>query len=146
MSTMTRSIAGTVEKNRALGRLFFAEQDRLRGGPGPELCAPDYRARLGSNPPVDRAGHEAFARAFYAAFEDLRHDVEQVLADEDGVVVRFLARGTHGAPFFGIPPSHRPIDIPAHVSLRVRDDKVTELFGVFDEAGLLRQIGTLPSG
>lgn len=135
--------AKAIETNRELGRKFFAEQDRLRGGPSPELCAPDYTARLGSNPPLDRAGHEGFARAFYAGFEDIRHLVEQVIADESTVVVRFILKGTHTGSFFGIPPSNRTISIPAHVILRVRHGKVTELLGVFDEAGMLRQIGAL---
>ncbi len=135
-----------IEANRELGKKFFAEQDRLRGGPAAALCAPSYTAKLGSNPAFDRGGHEQFARGFYAGFPDVRHHVELVVADQDSVVVRFVLRGTHSGSFFGIPASGRAIEVPAHVVMRVRDGKVTELFGVFDEAGLLRQIGVLPSG
>ncbi len=98
--------ADAVEDNLALGRRFFAEQDRLRGGPAEALCAATYQAILGSNPPIDRAGHEAFARGFYAAFPDVGHDLEEVLATEDRVAVRFVLRGTHTGSFFGIP---RPV-------------------------------------
>lgn len=42
----------SVETNREIGRRFFEAQDRLRGGPDPDLCAPNYVARLGSNPPM----------------------------------------------------------------------------------------------
>lgn len=133
-----------IETNRGLGRKFFAEQDRLRGGPAPELCSPDYRAHLGGNPPVDRAGHEEFARSFYGAFEGLRHEVERVIADADDVAVRFILRGTHTGAFFGIPPTGRAVVIAANVLLRVHDGKVQELFGIFDEAGMLRQLGVLP--
>jgi predicted ester cyclase len=132
--------------NRQLGRLFFAEQDRLRGGPAPELCAPSYTARLGGNPPVDRAGHEGFARAFYAAFPDLRHELELAIADEGGVTVRFVLHGTHTGSFFGIPASGRAVRVTANVILRTKDGKVTDLYGVFDEAGMLRQIGVMPGG
>jgi predicted ester cyclase len=142
----TGSNAAKIESNRTLGRRFFAEQDRLLGGPAPELCAPEYKAHLGGNPPVDRAGHEGFAKAFYAAFPDMRHDVELSVADEDSVAVRFVIRGTSKAPFFGIPATGKPVTVCANVILRVRDGKVTELFGAFDEAGLLRQLGVLPAG
>jgi steroid delta-isomerase-like uncharacterized protein len=135
-----------VDANRELGRLFFKEQDRLRGGPAPELCAPSYRARIGSNPPMDRAGHEGFARAFYAAFPDVHHEVEEVLADTRGAAVRFVLHGTHSGTFFGIPPSGRPIQVPAQALLHVEDGQVATLTAVFDEAGLLRQIGVLPGG
>jgi predicted ester cyclase len=135
-----------VESNRQLGRRFFAEQDRLLGGPAPELCAPNYVARLGGNPPVDRAGHERFAVAFYSAFPAIRHQIELVVADEDAVVVRFVLKGVHTGSFFGIPPTGREVEIAAHAILRVRARRVSELYGIFDEAGLLRQLGVLPSG
>lgn len=130
-----------LEANRALGRRFFAEQDRLRGGPAPELCAPRYTALLGSTPPRTREQHEAFAQAFYAAFPDMHHEVEQVVAEEDTAVVRFVLHGTHTGSFFGMPPTQRKVAVPAHVLLRVEQGKVTELFGIFDEAGMMRQLG-----
>jgi len=137
--------AKRLETNRELGRRFFVEQDRLRGPLAPELCAPSYTARIGSNPPMDRAGHDGFGRAFYAAFPDLHHEVERVIVDGDDVFVRFVLSGTQTGAFFGIPASKRKIAVAAHVILRAKDGKVTELQGVFDEAGLLRQIGVLPA-
>jgi steroid delta-isomerase-like uncharacterized protein len=131
--------------NERLGRAFFAEQDRLRGGPAEALCATGYSATLGGGPALDRAAHEAFSRAFYAAFPDLEHRIEDVLATAESVVVRFVLHGTHGAEFFGIPATRRSIEVPAHVILHVRAGKVERLLGIFDEAGLLRQLGVLPS-
>jgi steroid delta-isomerase-like uncharacterized protein len=135
----------TIEQNRELGRAFFAAQDRLRGGPDPDLCAPGYRAHLGGNPPVDRDGHETFARAFYTAFPDMRHDVEVAAVDATAVTVRFTIHGTHREPFFGIPATGKSVRVVANVILRVSEGRVAELFGVFDEAGMLRQLGVLPS-
>lgn len=134
------------EANRALGRQFFMEQDRLRGGPAADLCAAGYRAVLGGNPPMDRAGHDGFARGFYGAFPDMRHTVEEVFATDERVAVRFVVRGTHTGTFFGIPATQRPVTIAAHVLMHVADGKVTQLMGMFDEAGLLRQLGVLPGG
>ena len=133
-----------VASNRVLGRRFFEEQDRLRGGPAPNLCAASYEAHLGGNPPVDRAGHEAFAKAFYAAFDGIHHTIEDVFATEEHVGVRFVLNGTHTANFFGIPPTGATVRIVANVILHVADGKVTKLFGIFDEAGMLRQMGILP--
>jgi hypothetical protein len=135
-----------VTANRALGRRFFEEQDRLKGGPAEALCAPDYRAFLGGAPAVDRAGHEFFARAFYVAFDGMAHTIEEVIATEDRVAVRFVLNGTHTGSFFGIPPSGRAVSIVANVILHVANGRVTRVLGIFDEAGLLRQIGILPAG
>jgi predicted ester cyclase len=142
----TSSSASLIEANRALGRRFFEEQDRTRGGPAPSLCAPGYRAMLGGNPPLDRAGHEGFAHAFYGAFPDMRHEVEEVFATEDRVAVRFVLRGSHTGSFFGMPATGRTDAVPANVILHVADGKVTGLMGVFDEGGMLRQLGALPGG
>ena len=142
---MDATLEARLTTNRDLGKRFFAEQDRLRGGPAPELCTPDYVAHLGASPPVDRAGHEGFAKAFYAAFPAMRHQVELVVAEEAKVVVRFVLSGTHEGAFFGIPPTGRSVTLAAHVILLLENGKVSELFGLFDEAALLRQLGVLPS-
>jgi steroid delta-isomerase-like uncharacterized protein len=136
-------IASATETNRALGRAFFEEQDRLRGGPAPEHCAPGYQAWIGSYPTMDRAGHEQFAKAFFAGLPDVSHTIEQVVATEDRVVVRFILDGTHTGNFFGIPASGKRVVVAAHVIMHVEDGRVTKLYGIFDEAGLLRQIGVL---
>jgi ketosteroid isomerase-like protein len=126
-----------------LARDFFAAQDRLRGGPDPALCTADYQAWIGGAPPVPREFHEGFARAFYAAFPDMRHAVDDVFAAGDRVGVRFTLRGTHQGAFFGIPATGRAVVVVANVLLTVRDGRVSELRGIFDEAGLLRQLGVL---
>jgi predicted ester cyclase len=132
-----------VDRNHALGRQFFEEQDRLRGGPAEALCAPGYTATLGGNPSMDRSGHEAFARGFYAGFPAAMHEIDEVIATADRVVVRFTIRATHNGNFFGIPPTGKPITVRANAVMHVVAGKVTKLFGIFDEAGLLRQIGVL---
>jgi predicted ester cyclase len=134
----------STEALRQLGRQFFEEQDRLRGGPAPALCASGYTATIGGNPPMPRDGHEAFARGFYAAFPDLHHTIEDVFATSDKVAVRFVIRGTHTGDFFGLPPTGRPVTVAGNVLMHVSDGLVTKLAGVFDEAGMLRQLGVLP--
>jgi predicted ester cyclase len=136
--------ADLIASNRTLGSRFFIEQDRLRGGPAEELCAPEYTATIGGNPVMDRAGHEAFALGFYAGFPDAMHDVEEVFATADRVAVRFVIHGSHTGSFFGIPATGRPIKAAAHVILDVSGGRVTRLRALFDEAGLLRQLGVLP--
>jgi predicted ester cyclase len=127
----------------AVGRRFFEEQDRVRGGPVPELCAPGYTAVLGGNPPMDRSGHEMFSKAFYSAFPDLTHTVDEAFGTSDRVAVRFTLRGTQQAPFMGIPATNRKIAVTANVLMHVSNGTVTRLLGAFDEAGLLRQLGVL---
>lgn len=127
-----------------LARDFFASQDRRHGGPDPALCSIDYRAWIGGMPSMPLESHEQFAQAFYQGFPDIHHTIEDVFSAEDRVGVRFVLNGTHTGSFMGIPPSGRTITVIANVLLRIVDSRVAELRAVFDEAGLLRQIGVLP--
>jgi len=77
-------------------------------------------------------------------FPGIAHTIEHVFATEDHVAVRFVLHGSHTGSFFGIPATGRPVAIAANVLMQVAGGKVTTLWGMFDEAGLLRQIGVLP--
>jgi predicted ester cyclase len=130
---------------RDLGRRFFESQDRTKGGPAAELCAPGYVASIAGFPAFDRAGHEAFASAFYAAFPDLHHAIEEVVAADGRIAVRFTLTGTHSGDFDGIAPTGRSIRVAAIALLQVAEGRVRRVDGVFDQLGLLRQLGVLPS-
>lgn len=128
------------EPNRALGLHFFTRQDQMRGGPDPALCAPGYTARINSHV-MDLAGHTAFAGAFFAAFPDLNHILEDTVADEAKVAVRFHVEGTHKADFMGIAATGKRIKVEGIAILEVKDGKATELQVVFDQAGMMQQLG-----
>lgn len=131
-------------ENEAIGRRFFAEQDRLRGEPALDLCAANYTAEISGFPPLDRSGHHAMAIGFYGAFPDLHQTLEEVVADSERVAVRFRAAGTHLGDFMGHPATGKSIDMVGTAILRIQDGKVTSLKEVFDLQGLLQQIGATP--
>ena len=135
----------STEGNKELGRRFFENQDRLRGGPDEALCAAGYTAHLGSLPPMDLAGHQGFATMFYGAFPDLHHTVEEVIGEGDRIAVRFTIRGTHQGRFMGVEPTGRTMTSTALVTMRLRDGKVEELHGQFDALGMLQQLGAVPT-
>jgi predicted ester cyclase len=90
------------------------------------------------------AGHKEFATSFYAAIPDLKHQIEDVIAEDDRVAVRFRLTGTNSRSFMGSAPSGKPIDAGALALVRVKSGKVSELHGEFDQLGLMQQIGALP--
>lgn len=134
----------SISETKQIGPLFFAEQDRLHGGPAPDLCAANYTATIGNNPPMNLADHQQFASMFYAAFPDIYHTVDNAIATDEAVAVHFTLRGTHTAPFMGIPATHKPITVSAIAMLQVADGKVTELRAIFDQVGMMQQLGVVP--
>lgn len=131
--------------NAKLGAAFFRAQDRLKGGPDPDLCTADYTAHLVGFPAMPREGHQQFAEAFYAAFDGMNHTIDEVVADEGSVAVRFTLRGTHSGEFMGIPATGKHVEIAANAFIRVEGGEAAELHGSFDRMGLMQQLGVLPA-
>jgi predicted ester cyclase len=138
--TVTQEERAVSEEARTTAIKFLEEQDRLRGGPADELCADGYTAHLASFPAMALRGHKEFSAAFYAGFPDLKHRVDDVIADGDRVAVRFRITGTNTESFMGDPASGRPIELDALALMTVASGKVTELWGQFDQIGVVQQI------
>ena len=133
------------DENKRIAQRFFQEQDRLRGGPADELCAPGYTAEIGGNPPMDLPGHKHFSQMFYGAFPDLYHVVEETVADAKAVVACFTLHGTHTRDFMGIPATGKPVTISAMALFHIVNGKVVRLHGQFDQLGMLQQLGVIPA-
>lgn len=123
---------------------FFGAQDRLKGLLDESLCAPDYRATIAGFPVMDRAGHGGFGQAFYAGFPDLYHTIDNTIVSNGRVATRFTLRGTHTAPFMGIPATGRTIMVSAMVHLTMSGVRVQRLDAIFDQMGLMKQLGVIP--
>lgn len=135
----------TTERNKETARQFFMEQDRRHGPLAPEIVATDYVARIGSNPPMDMAGHSAFAVMFYQGVPDIYHTIDDVIGDGDTAVVRFTLRGRQTGDLLGIPATGRPIEVSAIAIMRFDDGKVAQLTAQFDQIGMMQQLGVIPA-
>jgi hypothetical protein len=68
-----------------------------------------------------------------------------VVAGEKQAAVEWRIRGTFdGAPFQGIDPTGRPIEMRGLDMLEIEDGKIRSITGYYDGAEYARQIGMLP--
>jgi steroid delta-isomerase-like uncharacterized protein len=79
-----------------------------------------------------------------AAFHDLHVTIDDIMADGDKVTARFTARGMHKGEFMGLPPTGKAIAMTGIEIFRVKDGKITELWGEANLMGLMQQLGILP--
>ena len=110
-----------------------------------ELLHPDVVDH--SRPPGIAPGAEGVRQqfdGFRAAFSDFRATILDQVAEGDKVVTRKLFRGTHQAPFQGIEPTGREVEIHVIDIVRVRDDQIVEHWNCVDRLGLLAQLGAAP--
>jgi steroid delta-isomerase-like uncharacterized protein len=94
--------------------------------------------------PINWNATKQFLTAFWSAFPDLSHKIENIVAEGDKVAVRVINTGTHKGEFLGIPPTNKKVSFVGVGFLTIRDDKIVEQWSVNDTMGLMQQIGAIP--
>ena len=92
-----------------------------------------------------RAQFKVFVRNLRGSLPDIHISVEDIMGEDDKVMVRILLEGTHSGSGLGVPPSGRRIRIAGIVLVRISKGQIVEGWNSWDQLGLLRQIGALPS-
>ena len=94
--------------------------------------------------PDGREGMRQAAAMFHKALPDWHSEVEQLIAEDDIVVERFTASGTHRGDLMGVPPTGKVIVLKGIQMFRIENDTIVERWGRLDEVGLMRQLGLAP--
>ena len=137
------------ETNKAVARRFFDEvwnkgnlavlneiiaKDHVSSGPGtlPGL-------------PTGPEGTKQLVTMYRNAFPDLRFTIEEQIAEGDKVVTRWTADGTHQGELAGIPPTNKTSTVTGVAVDRIANGKVVESWGIFDQFGMMQQLGLIPT-
>jgi steroid delta-isomerase-like uncharacterized protein len=99
------------------------------------------------NPFVEdgREANRAFWAAFFAAFPDLSATMDDLIQAGDRVAGRFTYRATHRGPFYGIPPTGRPIEMRSIDIWRVHDGEFAEHWDELNLLEVFQQLGVIPA-
>ena len=81
----------------------------------------------------------------YTAFPDMKHEIHDIIAEGEKVVVRFTTTGTHKGYLGNIPPSNNKFSYSTTETCRVSSGKIQEAWASSDFLTLYQQIGVLPS-
>jgi steroid delta-isomerase-like uncharacterized protein len=132
------------EQNKALARRWF--EDLFSRGDldaANEIISADF---------VDHLTHENqrgleelkhYITIYRAAFPDIQDTVEDIVAEADKVVIRWMSRGTHQGEFMGVEPTGRRVTFTGMRLFRIADNKIAESWVNLDERGLQEQLGTV---
>ncbi len=118
------------------------DPDRVAGFHAPEYEGRDIaqvRAEIGPD-----GARQAFCR-FLRAFPDLELIPDELLTEGDRAALRWRIRGTHQGPLLRIPPSGQRLEFTGVSMVEIRGDRVVRRFTLWDLAGVLREIGLLPT-
>src|ERR1700722_4878568 len=114
-----------------------------------QLVAADAVNHDPATPPELRAlrGPEVFKRTvtmYRAAFPDVQMIVDDVIAADDKVVLRWHSEGTHRGELAGLAPTGVRGSVTGISIDRWKDGKLAESWTEWDNLGLARQIGAAP--
>ena len=95
----------------------------------------------------DLRGPEGLKRIvtmYRQAFPDLRMTVDDVIASEDKVVLRWHSEGTHRGELAGLAPTGVHGSVTGISIDQWKDGKIVEAWAEWDNLGLARQLGAAP--
>lgn len=83
-------------------------------------------------------------QVYLTAFPDSKLTIEREIAEGDFVVQHVRATGTHSAELAGIPATGKKTNVTGVVTSKLKDGKIVESWSLFDQLGLMQQIGVVP--
>ena len=110
-----------------------------------ELFARDFAGHDTSGGTFGREEFREGVLAMLSAFSNRQVVIADQVANGDKVVTRWTATGVHSGDFNGIPATGRYVSMTGISIDRIAGGKVVESWEVTDDAGLLKQLGILPS-
>ncbi len=108
-----------------------------------EMLAPEYVWYMPSRStkPISREGTIEFVREARNAFLDCHWSLEDVIAEGDIVLSRFIFRGTHIGEFQGIPATGNKVEMSGFMMTRIENGKCVEDKEEADTLGMMMQLG-----
>lgn len=98
--------------------------------------------------PEEARGFDGFVRHVEVAreaFPDATVTIEEMIAEDDSVCVRFTFEGTHEGRFVGIEPTGERVNGTNMVLMHIEDGKIAERWEESDNLEFLQQLGVVPS-
>ncbi len=107
-----------------------------------EIFADDavFHGLVGQYPPgLD--GFIQYAETTRASFSDIHFTIEDCIAMNDRVVIRWSSTSTHESEWMGAPGTGKRVGFTGTSIYRMVDGKIVEVWSNFDLLGLFQQVG-----
>ena len=137
------------ETNKALSRRYLEEvfnQGKLNVLD--EIIASDHvNTGPGTLPglPVGPEGDKQLVTMYRNAFPDIHFTIDEQIAEGDKVVTRWTGQGTHKGELLGIPATGKSSTVTGIAVDRIVNGKIAESWGIFDQFGMMQQLGVIPT-
>jgi steroid delta-isomerase-like uncharacterized protein len=134
------------EENKAIFRRYVEELGNEGNFDLADEIFDHYLAHQSDGTTLERGPEDVkrFMGEFRSAFPDFHSTIEDMVAEGDKVVTRWMARGTHQGEFRGIAPTGKEIEITGIGIFRFSTEgKVVESWDAMDQLGMMQQLGVV---
>ena len=136
----------SAEENKTIVRKYRAAHNQNKLDALDAIVAQDLisHAALPGLPP-GLAGGKMAHQIFLGSFSDLQTITEDLIAEGDKVVERYLTRGMHTGDFMGAPPTGKTFAAETMVIYRLANGRIVETWGLNDVQAVMMQLGLMPA-
>lgn len=135
----------TKEDNKRLLRQFIDGSNAGDSSVWDKLCAPEFVMHSNTLEGMTLEQSKQYGKTLRAAFPDESFSIEDIIAEEDKIAVRYTWRGTHKGGFQGIAPTGKRVTSLVLETDRVSKGKFVETWICVDTASIMAQLGVVPS-
>jgi steroid delta-isomerase-like uncharacterized protein len=79
------------------------------------------------------------------AFPDIQLTIDDEIAEDDRVAIRWTLKATHQGDLMGIPATGKEVTQSGTTIYRLADAKIVELWFLADNVSLMQQLGVMPA-
>jgi len=136
----------SLEENKAITRRYADEVNKRNLAAMDEIYDANYIAHVARGQEVrGPAGVKELLTTLFSGYPDLHWTIEGMVTKGDKVMLRYTARGTHKGEIMGISPTGKQITASEISIYRIAGGKVVEGWNIFDQLGMMQQLGAIPS-
>ena len=131
------------EQNKELARKMMDAWTRNDIEALKEIFAPNYVFYYpsGNTNTISRSDVFKMRGMLQSGFPDLDFNMEDLYAEDDIVIFRFIQTGTHQGEYMGIPATGKKINGSGILISRVKKGKIIEQWEEFNSLGVMQQLG-----
>ncbi|MCJ7523667.1 MAG: ester cyclase [Candidatus Aminicenantes bacterium] len=135
--------ADVEEQNKGLVKRMYEAFEKGDFEAYKEVVAPEYAwySPSRSTKPLSREETIEFGKMLRNGFPDFAYSVEDLIAEDDIIISRFIFRGTHEGEFQGIPATGNKVEMSGFMMTRIENGKIVEDKEEYDGLGFMMQLG-----
>jgi steroid delta-isomerase-like uncharacterized protein len=134
------------EEKKVLMRRFIEAFNARNINLFDELVAKDHvDHHIPPELPKGPEGVKVYFKELSTSFPDSHIKIEDIVAEGDKVVIRFMFTGTHQGALMGIPATGKQFSISGIAIGRFTGDQLVEWWENADSLGLMQQLGLIPA-